>query len=137
MPPPETFERHDRAVLLEFAGVDSYGEIVRRAPVELTVRWETADVFLPGGRREVRDPQGNTIALDALVVVAREIPVDSLMWKGTLEEWVGSGTGTGSDSPTSELMIVKWYSEIPDLKGRHVRRLVGLMKYRSEVPEAE
>ncbi len=139
MPPIETFHRHDYAVLFPFIGTDDMGEVIRGDPVELMVRWEVGDYNLGGGggRREMKDPQGNTITVDAVIVVDREIRADSLIYRGTLEEWLGVGTGTGSDSPTVELLIVKVYSEIPDIKGRHRRRTIGCMRYRDTPPATE
>lgn len=133
--PPELFHRHDLAVVFPFEGNDDMGEVLRGEPVELDVRWEVAGYDIVGGRRSnLKDPQGNTISWDAVVVVDRRVAIDSLIYRGSLEQWLGVGTGTGSDSPEVELMIVKVCSEVPDIKGQVTRRVLGCMRYRDTPP---
>ena len=124
MPPIETFHRHQKAVLWPFGGYDSYGQPLAAGsttPVQLDVRWET-------GKREALDPDGNTIGVDATVVVDRQIAVGSEMWLGKISQLVDS-------KPPSSRMRVVTYSEIPDLKNRHVRREVGLMRIHETPPQ--
>ena len=97
---------------------DRYGQTLVSAPVEIKVRWLTC-------RREVLDSKGNTIALDAEAVVGQQIPVGSRMWFGSLSSWAGTGSGL----PDKEVHEVKVYHETPDVKGRAVRRTVGLMRW--------
>lgn len=138
MPPIETFERHDAALMWPVRGKDPYGEvIVDDTPVELMVRWETgqAGFYSTGGRREVLDRHASNVAADAIIVVDRHVEVGSLMWKGSLEEWLGNGTGSGSAQEENDLLQVVIFTEIPDLKGQHVRRIATCMKFRKDMPE--
>jgi hypothetical protein len=127
MPAPETNARHQKAVLWPFTGTyDDYGQPVVGEPEEVVVRWNT-------GRAEALDPLGNTIALDAEVVVNQRVEVGGNMALGELSAWEEVGTGdTGS---IGELMQVLTYNETPDLKGRAVRRTVGLKRFRDALPE--
>jgi hypothetical protein len=125
MPPPETFHRHQTAILWRKVGDNAQNEPVLAAPIELTptngtgVRWEA-------GRRNMMDPQGNLINVDAVVVVAVDIPIGSQMWLGRLEEFYG--TGTGSTGIDDEVMWVIRQINVPDIKHRVARREVWLAK---------
>lgn len=128
MPPLETKDLKQYAVLWPFVGYDDYAKPVHNSPIELTppagVRWLTK-------RRMMTDAQGNVIALDATAVVARKIDPDSLIWLGRLAEWYGTGSGGDPATLGNELMIVKIYNEAPDLKHRamNIRRDIGMLKY--------
>lgn len=124
MPPLETMDMYDRAVLMEFVRQDDDGQIIAREAEEIDCRWED-------GQSEAIDPQGNVIRIDATVVVDRFVPVDSILWKGEAVDWYGTGSGGGSDP---ELMRVVRSPHVPDLKGRHVRRALLLQRYRGTKP---
>jgi hypothetical protein len=119
MPPLERMDRRQTAVLWGKSGVDRYGEPKVAEPDEIEVRWVT-------GRKESTAKDGSTIALDAEAIVGQRIAVGSQMWLGTLEEWYG----TGSSGDATEVMRVATYEEVPDIKGRNVQRVVGLMRFR-------
>jgi hypothetical protein len=126
MPAQELSFLTQTALLFPLLGIDQWGQPTVGDPVELKppyngVRWN--DVL-----REVVDAEGNTVAIDAVVVVARTIAVKSRMWLGTLAEWYESGTGTGSSAPDSQLCEVKLYNETRDIKGRVATRTVSLMR---------
>lgn len=125
MPAFETMDLEQVAVLWGKSGTDDYGQPTTATAIEIPVRWLTK-------RDEVVDAQGNTIALDATVVVERQIAVGSLMALGNLSYWVG----TGSAGDESEVMEVVTYEETPDLKGREIRRSVGLKRFRDALPES-
>lgn len=133
MPHPETAYRTQKALLWPASGFDAYGQPKVGEPVELLVRWNAK-------RREATDPQGNSIMLDATVVVDREVAVGGTMWLAA-DQSPGSGTalsqwyGTGSGDVDDEVMRVAIYSETPDLKGRVARRTVGLQRFRDTLPE--
>ena len=119
MPNIEAAWRFQDALYWPASGFDAYGNPdvdMTADPVELKVRWEQVSP-------ESLDAQGNTVNYDAVVVVDREIPIGSVFWQGTLDSLFPLGS-----PPTSELMYVKTYSDIPDIKGRHHRRLVYLMR---------
>lgn len=125
MPSIETAYLTQDAVLFPFDGTDIHNEIKRGDPVEIKVRWLT-------GRSQSLSAQGTPLALDATVIVDRVIENRSLLFLGSLSEWLG----TGSEGDDSELMEVVSYKETPDLKGRVERRSVGLVYYR-DTPPAE
>jgi hypothetical protein len=133
VPALEANFRSQVAVLWAWNGsYDAYGQPVPSSPpVEIAVRWNTMPT-----RREVLDSKGNTVALDATVVVNQVIAVGSLMWLGALAQWYGIGTGSagvsveGQQGAGNELMVVKTYTEVPDIKGRQSFKTVGLMRFR-------
>lgn len=102
-----------------FTGYDSYGQPTVGQPVQIPVRW----IF---EKREAVDPKGNTITLDGTVIVARDIDIGSHMWLGELADWYG--TGSGSNFPDELLYEVKTFQKTPDIKGRAIRRIVGIMR---------
>lgn len=121
MPPLETDCLFQKAVLwMASANVfDGYGEHkVSAMKVPLDVRWEE-------GNAEAIDPQGNVIAIDALVVVDREITIGSIMWQGCIVDVA---------DPPVNLYEVFTRNGVPDLKGRNMRRVVGLKRYSNELP---
>ena len=120
MPPLESLDLYDRAVLMEFISQDDYGQPLVREAEEIDCQWEEA-------QSESRDPQGNVIAIDATVVVDREVPTDSIIWKGELVDWLGTGSG-GGDDPI--LMRVARVGAIHDLQGRDFRRVLYLQRVR-------
>lgn len=126
MPAPEVAYREQTAVLWPERGFDDDGHVKVGSPVEIQVRWNT-------GRTMALDPQGNKIAVDATMVVNRKLGVGSVLFKGALADWVGTGSGSAGDG--DELMQVATFSEVPDLKGRFTRRVAGLVWFRDTLPE--
>jgi hypothetical protein len=125
MPPLEYTERHDDALLWPLTGRGNYGEPLIDAgnPVELKVRWET--------RRDERvNREGTTIATVARLEVDREIAEGSLMRRGTLSEW----RGTGSGDTSADILTVAIYEEVPDLRDREIYRIVSLSEYKGTLP---
>lgn len=122
MPPIETMEMHQKAVLWPMTGYDTYGQPqVSSIPIEISVRWEWK-------HEEEKSTDRYQVLLDAMVVVDRAIEEGSNMWLGTLSDWYG----TGSSGEDSEVLQVKFYNEIPDLKDRCIRRTVGLSFFRDK-----
>jgi hypothetical protein len=128
MPPLEVSDLNQQAILWPFTGYDRYSQPVLGTPVLIPVRWITK-------RRRVLDAKGNTIDLDAEAVVDRQIDIGSVMWLATgdaLADWFGVlsyWAGTGSGLTDDERCEVKIYSEASDVKGRFVRRTVGLVRF--------
>src|SRR5688572_5891472 len=122
MPPIETEGLYDKAMLWRVTGVNAYGQPTHEStPEEISVRWNTR-------RSHEMSATGSSIKLDATAFVDQEIPIDSLMWKGTEEEWEESYYGTGSGSASevefkedNRLHVVKTYKETPDVKVFEVR----------------
>ncbi len=122
MPPPETFERNADVVVWPKVGDTIAGEPELDEPVELEVRWERT-------KRDARRADGTIINLDASLVLDQEVAVGSIVWIGTLADWYGSGSAAML-SQRADLYRVETYEEVPDVKGREVRREAGLRKHR-------
>ena len=123
MPGFESMDRYQPSVLLSKTGVDRHNEPKFAAPVEILVKWNDNDT-------QATDSQGDKITLNATVVIdpLQVVPIGSLMWLGSLDDWYVSGSGVD----TSNLMEVKTAGEGLDLKGRFNRKTVGLAKYRND-----
>ncbi len=121
MPSPESSDRKQKAVLwaaTAATGFGDYGGHKVSDPIEIKVRWEER-------KRESVDANGNTIAVDATVVVDRVIGVGSIVWLGKKVDVA---------SPPVNLKQVVAYQEVPDVKGRKIRRTVLLTRYSDELP---
>lgn len=118
MPNPESTHRKQKAVLRAASGFDDYGEAKVTAAVEIDVRWENR-------RDEVLDANGNTIGVDATVVVNQDIAIGSIMWLGLLKNF---------SAPFTNLMEVVTFNKVPDIKGRKFRRVVNLIRYSDQIP---
>lgn len=118
MPSVETFGRTEKAVLWRLGDPNRHGEPTVYDPVELDVRWEETRV-------DVLSPlTGQMVTKLANVVVDTEIEIGSLMWRGELVD-VGA---------TGDFRQVIEYRETKDVKGRNVRRVVGLCRYQNSLP---
>jgi hypothetical protein len=121
MPSLEVLMRWQKAVYWSYAGNDEAGQPMVLGPRELDVRWEE----IAG---EAVDPQGDTIAIDGMVTVDREIPIGSLLWKGKLAD-------LDPESQTLKLMEAKTRHEIPDDKARNIGWEVGVQRFRGSLPQ--
>lgn len=125
MPSNESRYRNQKAVYWAAAGYDEFGEFKRVAQgVELDVKWNLS-------RSKQLDPAGNVLAVDATLVVDRDIPIGSQFWQGELESWTEgtTGTGTGADTPgETDLWQAVTFNKTGDLKGRNFQRTVGLKR---------
>ncbi len=118
--PLEYSDRPHHALLWMATGeFDDQGQMmVADDPVELKVRWLES-------LQEQIGPQGTMRIRIATVVVDRDIPPSSRMWRGRLIDWLGTGSGDDS-SHDSEVMEVVSSNDYPDLKGRLARKTVTL-----------
>ena len=123
MPPIEIQNLNQKAVLWMSSGVDNYGKFVVTNPVEIACRWEEK-------RHQSMASDNTVIAADSTVYVDRLIKQGSILWKGTLKEWVNLLTTTAP----RWLKEVTAYNEIPDIKGRKVQRTVTLAHYNEQLP---
>jgi hypothetical protein len=112
MPEIELDARCQQATCWPVTGSDDQGEYTVGAAVSLDVRWID-------GRIQAPDPLGNTLVLDATVVVDREIPL------GSIFQLVG-GDGIYFEAVTSRTT--------PDINNRVVRRTLGLRRFRETLP---
>ncbi len=112
-------DRYQAAVLWLLTGYDSYGQPAVGEPIEVRVRWVDQ-------RSEQLDPQGNTVTVDATVILPPdyESVVGSEMWLGSLDDWYA----TGSAGQPDDVLQVKTYNKSSDMKNRFVRRVAGLMR---------
>lgn len=122
MPRPATSGRKQYAVLWMFVRFDNHGDLVVEQPVELKVRWE------PTYKMGV-DAKGEPIAITADVAVDRPITIGSIMWRGRINDIPGTAY-----TPTSDLMKVIGFDEVPDVKGRTFRRGVSLARFSDSLP---
>lgn len=125
MPPLEEMDRHDTAVLWPATGLDRYGKPTIGSPVELTpedgtgVRWVAK-------KKQIMSPQGQPVGVDVTVILDREVPIGSKMWKGALEDW--------DDEAQTDVMEVVAYEGAEDLKGRHTTHSVMLKRHGDDLP---
>lgn len=115
---PERSHRYQKAVYWPLTGRDRYAAatVDPANPLELDVRW--VDVL-----QEVRDPQGNTITIEAEVEVDRDIPIGSKLWKGALDDLPGTAF-----LPETDVMQVYSFNATPDLRNRQTYRVLKLMR---------
>lgn len=133
MPYQETAFRRQKALLWPKTGTDRYGQPTQGPAQEIEVRWNN-------NLKSTLDRDGNEIAVDAVAIVAQDITEGSIMWLGhsiwAYAEWFGiSGTGSGSGSvgTATELMEVVSFRKVKDLKGRAIKRTVGLARYKDQL----
>lgn len=120
---PEDSHRTDWAVLWEATGIDDYGNpTISSTPVDVAVRWETT-------KRRGGDPNSDAAATDIKAVVGRTVPLGSAMWIGRIADLPGT-----AELPESDVMRVVDYTEVPDVKGRYLRRQVTLVKAGDALP---
>jgi len=126
MPALETKDLYQRALVWTFSGnYDRNGQpiINLSTPMEISVRWNWR-------KARATTPDGNTITLDASVVVGERVNVGSLMWLGTLEDWNGVGSSSSSSAKDNQLCQVKTVNWLKDIKGRNRRHELGLMRFK-------
>jgi hypothetical protein len=136
MPPFEIMDRRQVAVLLPAILHNNYpltnkkGEVAVDVnnPVELWVRW--VDVV-----RQRTDTKGNPVTIEGEVVVNMDITPGSIMWRGTLEAYLGTGTGGASGGGDAvKYMRVESFGSTWDIKRRIRRRTVEVCRWRKALP---
>lgn len=129
MPQIEVDLRYQTATLWVFYNRDRYGETVTYEPIEINVRWE--DLRRANRQKETLASGGKLVEFfDALVIADRHIPLHSIMYLGSEEDWLGTGTF----GQASELFEVIEYDRIPDIKNRIIRREYKLKRYKDNLP---
>jgi len=119
MPSPEVSGLKQEAVLWAANGLDSHGEYKVDAAAKISVRWEDK-------KTEPPSPASGKVAIVAIVTVAQDVAVGSILWLGRLRDV--------ADPPVGLCQVVD-AEKIPDLKNRHPLRLLSLSKYSNELPE--
>lgn len=122
MPPLETSDLHQDAVLWKLISLDARGQKRLSAPESLKVRWTEHEGVGVGAA----GVEGGTNPIDATAVIDRLISIGSIMWQGRLEDW--------NSSLPQDLMEVVGRTATPDVKGRQVYRTVTLRRYKSKLP---
>lgn len=137
MPPLERTDLLHTAVFWHLKKVDGYANPVLGEPVEIDCRWTDQ-------QSRALDPNGNTVTVDATVVVDDDIEqfasneagpfwptiIGGMLWRGGLYDLPGTGF-----VPPDGIMQVKTYNATDDLKAREARRVVGLMRFTDTLPE--
>lgn len=121
MPPLETHDLVHKAILWEANGQNRHGKPKVSPPVEIDCRWVSS-------RKESIDVEGNPIAIDAKVVVDRDIAEGSVLLRGELADY-------DAGSLRNKYMVVVFSEETDDIKGRETRRSVALSRFGSSLPE--
>ncbi len=118
--PLETDDLRQPAVLWSSNNYDNDGEPKVDAADSIFVRWEDSQGV-------VQDGQGDNVTFNAEVFVSVAIPMESVLYQGTLAAF------EADSSP--ELYRVVGTKSIPDLKAVNSRRSVLLARLSSELPE--
>jgi hypothetical protein len=115
----ETSDLHQTAVLWVASGLDDTGTPTLSEPIQIPFRLEV-------GKKQTGGSNSDTVHYDSIGYVDREIIIGSIIWVGCLK-----------DKPTTPTTLKKVvdYSEIPDVKNRHVRRFVKLITYNDTLPQ--
>lgn len=125
MPNVTTANRYQDAVVWPLKAYDGNGGPILDVAVPCRVRWKW-------GYSEMLDAKGNTVVVDALVAVNLDVPVDSVIWKGSINDLTGTA---GPNLQTVEgLCQVKGFKHTSDTRGRFKRRTVGVVRFRGPLP---
>lgn len=123
MPRFETKHRNQDALLWECIGSDNHGKpLVSTTRIELKVRWID-------NTQEMIAPDGKPIVVTATIITNREIPHNSIVWKGNVSDLPGT-----HGIPESNLMYVAAAKYTPSIKNRGTRRVIGLRRYSNKMP---
>lgn len=123
MPPIERAHRKDPVVVWEKIRVNDQNEPIVGEPSEIKVRFQHR-------RIETISPDGTPILIEALITPTYEIPIDSIIWKGTMQEY-----GLLNLNEQQEYWQVVIHNIATDVKGRSTRYQFGLRRFRGSLPE--
>ncbi len=118
MPSQESSHRFEKAVLFPRTGVDGYGKYVVGDAEEIQVRWTVTP-------SERVDKETNATVISGKCRVNRDVLVGSRIFQGTMDEWLGTGTGANDNM----LMDVTVSEKTPDLKARFHSRVLTVMRH--------
>lgn len=119
MPPLEYADLWQKAVYWEYLRKDREGNIVVKAPVEISCRWEK-------GTRQVVTGQGETLSINGTVFVKDSLVLNSILKLGKLVDLT---------TPTHNLTIVVFQDgEVPDLKNRYTQQTMLVSHYGETLP---
>lgn len=127
MPPPlEVLDLIDRAVMWPRVGYARSGRPVvsQTGRDELRVRWVER-------RREMQDPNGNTIIVDVQIATDRQLTHGSIVWLGTEASIAGT---VPAYTPTADLYVVVATATAKRIDGKYVRYEAGLARHNGVLP---
>ena len=118
-----------RAVLWPVNGFDEFGQFtVSDTPFEIKCAWN--DVF-----QQTLDSDKNTITIEAVVMVDRDVAIGSVMWFGSLADWPGDAKpASGIGAAPYQLLEVKFFNSVPDIKRRGSVKVAKLVRFRNTLP---
>lgn len=103
---------------------DNYGQNKIQDPIEISLRWENRSASSRGSENQVTGIVAN-ISAD------REIPVNSILWKGELIDY------SGTAEQNTQLCEVQSTGNVKDIKGRETRYEASLVRYKGILPILE
>lgn len=117
--------RYQDALLWEPTGTGGDGRrtFAVHSPEEVRVRW-VKKLYDQG------EDRGTTYRYDAVCVFDRRVAEGSLLWEGTLDDWLGVGSGGGDE----DYLEVVRCADTPDLKNRFVRHTLGMNRWMGTLP---
>jgi len=121
MPPMESSNLNQQAVMWGPNGHTQTGDKKVLAGIELDVRWE--DLAFTD-----RPLKGDEAEFDAKVVVRQDVAVGSIFWQGKESELPDPVTTVDT------LYEVTSFRKTPDVKGRNFRRVCYLNKWSDTLP---
>lgn len=114
------FATNQYGVLWAASGSDEFGQLQITQPVEFSARWELGAILSDS-------PLASTHRLVGRAFVDRVIPLESIVWKGTLEDY-------RLLNEPGDLMQVVDYAEVPNVKANRILRTVLLTAWNSQLP---
>lgn len=116
--------RYQLALKWDRDGNDTFGRpAIEADPTELRVRWQDVN-------EEMTDPEGQRVLVSVKVHSTETIEIGSILWLGSLSDWDDVVQGTNG----TNLMCVKAIEYVPNINGRHKRRVYGLQFYGNSLP---
>lgn len=129
MPPFETMDLHQYAVLWESRTPDSYGANSYGPAAEIRVRW------VKGRSRTGRETSSSESG-DVTVVVAQDVPIGSVLYEGDLETAFNgtAGTADGDLIATADLFEVIGSRTTTSIHNKYTRRTLTLKRFGGRLP---
>jgi hypothetical protein len=124
MPPLETMDRYQLAVLWPVVGVGTYGKpyVDPANKQQIAVRWLDKQT-------EGTSEQGEEIAVSGTVVIDPSLVV-------TIGSIVRSGSVKSLPTPLNGLMRVSGVNNTPDIRARNYRATLVLERFGNKLPDA-
>ncbi len=123
MPPIETADLYDDAVLWSASGYTSDGEVTVSAPVAIKCRWEWV-------ASQTTQVDGTIIGTEATIATNRVLSNGDILWLGEFADRPTSSTSAGQN-PLVQVVAVK---RANDVKSRATRCEVKAQRYKATLP---